>query len=418
MDDELARKTAGAEAPSGMTAILSADTPRPFLTAGLPGTGGAIKSIPEDFTVEEIPAFPFSGAGDHLVLLVEKRGMTTFQAAAEIAGACGVGERDVGFAGIKDAFAVARQHFSVEAASIPTLPQQLRVISASRHAHKLRAGMLAGNRFTVRIRGCEHPENAEPILAEISERGMPNFFGEQRFGAGRDVSAQVGRSLLAGDIGRALSDYVSVSGAGEPERTRAARQAFSEGKPGEAMSLFPQACFSERTIVSGLSDGEPPERVLYRAFPRRLIRLFLSAVQARIFNNILARRIDSIDRFLPGDIGMFACGATFFRGAQPGDPRLATLEVSPSGPLFGTKIPLADGEAGEMEKSEIARFMGDAAGQRTHFKGVDLTGTRRRLREKAAGISAAPEGERDLVLSFSLGKGTYATELLREVMKT
>jgi tRNA pseudouridine13 synthase len=420
VDDDFARRSPGESGE--MTAILSSDT-RPFLTAELPGTGGKIKESPEDFIVEETPAFPFSGEGDHTIFFAEKRRLTTFKAAEIFAHLLGIHPNRIGYAGLKDSFAVTRQFFSAERVppealqSLP-LPPELRILSATRHPHKLRAGMLAGNRFSLVVRDCPRPENAERILAILAERGLPNYFGVQRFGSGRDVSAKVGGRLLLNDFAGALSAYVSVPGQDEPEQTRNARKVFADGNPREAISLFPPSCFFERGIIAGLLNGDAPERIFRRVFPKHLLRLFLSSVQSGVFNSVLERRISSLDSFLPGDIGMFSIGATFFRSAQPGDPRLKTFEVSPSGPIAGWKAPLADEEAGEIEREVLASagFSDLSVFRASHLHGISLEGTRRRLRVRVSDISLRIDG-RDIHISFFLPKGSYATEVLREVLK-
>ncbi len=434
-DDEEAHRTAFR---SWMTVVLSSDAStsrspsgailppdKPLLTASLPGTGGSIKNSPEDFVVEEVPAFPFSGAGDHLIFQIEKRGIPTFAAIERISRALGVARDEIGYAGLKDAAAISRQFLSVagvgeDAVRSISLPDG-KVLSVSRHAHKLRAGMLSGNRFAITVRGCDHPENAAPITEVLSRRGIPNYFGEQRFGGGRNVSAIVGRALLLGDFAGAIGAYVSVEGAGEPEETRAARRLFSEGRLAEALDAFPSRASFERRIVSDMLSSRNPEWIFRSVFPRKLLRLFISAVQSDVFNRVLAGRINSLDRFIDGDIGMFSGGATFFRKAVPGDPRLASFEVSPSGPIVGYKAQLADGTAGEMELQALAAagiqdlsvFRAKAAGP-----GLSFEGARRRLRARLVEPAVREGAESSIIiLSFFLEKGAYATEVLREVTK-
>ncbi|MFH0961346.1 MAG: tRNA pseudouridine(13) synthase TruD [archaeon] len=420
MDDDSALLT-----EKGMNGILSSDTceNKPFLTELLPGTGGEIKTSPEDFFVEEIPAFPFSGEGEHLILLVEKRGLTTHRAAEILAGTAGVSSEKVGYAGLKDAFALTRQFFSVQTPGGPpeTAAPGLRIVSATRHAHKLRAGMLSGNRFKIRIRNVRAPGNAAAILEVLGSRGLPNYYGSQRFGSMRSVSAKVGFALLRGDFELAVREYLSVSGAQEPDKTRSARSLCSEGNFSEAARTFPPGCFYELRLISLLEALGNPESAFRRTFPKHLLRLFVSATQSEVFNKILSERIRSIDSFIDGDVGMFEKGAVFFRHAVPEDPRLKTFEVSPSGVLVGNKAILAEGAAGEIERRAISStgFSESESFPKSRLP-FRLDGSRRRLRERIseASISAAPDGTEDILISFVLPKGTYATEVLREVTKT
>jgi tRNA pseudouridine13 synthase len=128
-----------------------------YLTAEVPGTGGAIKGSPEDFLVEEIPAYQPGGQGEHCYALVEKRGITTLEALRRISKALGVQERDLGYAGMKDAVGVTRQTISIPRVAPETvLALQIpavSVLSAVLHGNKLRLGHLKGNRFRIRVRG-------------------------------------------------------------------------------------------------------------------------------------------------------------------------------------------------------------------------------------------------------------------------
>jgi tRNA pseudouridine13 synthase len=148
---------------------------------------------PEDFVVEEIDAFEASGSGEHLLLTVEKRGMNTAFAAATIARWAGIADIGVGYAGLKDRHAVTRQRFSVhlpgrDPPDIAALESQdLRVLRSERHNRKLPRGALAGNRFELVLREVEGDRrDIESRLAVIAQRGVPNYFGEQRFGRGGD----------------------------------------------------------------------------------------------------------------------------------------------------------------------------------------------------------------------------------------
>src|SRR5437899_11014052 len=124
--------------------------------ADLPGTGGASKLTPDDFMVEEVPAYPPKGEGDHTFLWIEKRGRTTLEAVRALAQTLGVDPREAGMAGLKDRQALTRQWVSLprvdpERARAVVL-EGVRVLDAQRHPHKLRTGHLAANRFTITIR--------------------------------------------------------------------------------------------------------------------------------------------------------------------------------------------------------------------------------------------------------------------------
>lgn len=151
----------------------------------------------EDFRVEEIDGFDASGSGEHLLLSIEKRGMNTTHAARRIAQWAGVAESAIGYAGLKDRHAVTRQRFSVwlpkkvspDLASLQS--DDFMVLAADWHSRKLPRGALTGNRFVLALRDVEGTcADIEERLQTIAARGVPNYFGEQRFGRGGDNVVQ------------------------------------------------------------------------------------------------------------------------------------------------------------------------------------------------------------------------------------
>ena len=171
---------------------------------GAPVLRATLRGRPEDFFVEEIDGFEASGSGEHLLLTVEKRGMNTAFAAQRIARWAGVPEMAVSFAGLKDRHAVTRQRFSVhlpgrEAPELATLESDdLRVLASHRHARKLPRGALAGNRFVLLLRDVAGDrESIEDRLRAIAAAGVPNYFGEQRFGREGD-NVELARRMFAG----------------------------------------------------------------------------------------------------------------------------------------------------------------------------------------------------------------------------
>ncbi|MGN6113634.1 MAG: tRNA pseudouridine(13) synthase TruD [Luteimonas sp.] len=176
------------------------------MTASLPQAHGApvlsarIRVAPEDFRVDEIDGFEAEGSGEHLLLTVEKRGMNTAFAAKLIAQWAGIDEAGIGYAGLKDRHALTTQRFSVHlprriAPDTAALEahEGLRVLGATWHSRKLPRGALAGNRFALRLRGAAGARDAvDARLQAIAARGVPNYFGEQRFGRDGD---NVGNAL-------------------------------------------------------------------------------------------------------------------------------------------------------------------------------------------------------------------------------
>ena len=318
-----------------------------------------MRVAPEDFRVEELDAFDASGSGEHLLLVVEKRGMNTGFAAKRIAAWAGVPEAAVGHAGLKDRHAVTRQRFSVhlpgrEAPDVAALEADgLHVIGQARHARKLPRGALAGNRFELVLRDVQGDSDAiEARLRTIAARGVPNYFGEQRFGHG------------GGNVAEAL------------------------------------AMFAGRRV-------------------RREQRgLLLSAARSELFNRVLAMRVaeGTWDSAVPGEAWILDGSRSVF-GPEPFDAalagRLAAFDIHPSGPLWG-KGDLRTAEAAMALELSVLETP-DAALLARGLEQAGLRQERRALRLRPEGLGWDRPATDALRLSFSLPPGTYATAVLAEL---
>ena len=174
------------------------------------GASATLKRLNEDFTVTELPLQPPSGEGEHIWLDIEKNGANTAFVAQQLAEAAGVQERDVGYAGLKDRYAITRQWFSIylpigkgkgETPDLTPLQHpEFRVLGQNRHVKKLRPGDLQGNRFRIVLRDVAGDRDAvEANLKAVASQGVPNYFGAQRFGHdGGNV--EQGRAMLAREI--------------------------------------------------------------------------------------------------------------------------------------------------------------------------------------------------------------------------
>jgi tRNA pseudouridine13 synthase len=347
------------------------------LTADLPGTGGLLRVSPEDFVVEEIPAYAPSGEGDHTFVEIVKRDLTTPEAIRRIAAALGVREGDVGAAGMKDRHAVTRQWLSLPP---PVTPERARsltspdlsVVAAARHPHKLRTGHLRGNRFVLRIRGVTVPaaeaaRRAEAILAALARPpGAPNWYGEQRFGRHGDNAAR-GRAILRGE---------------RPSRP----------------------------------PRDPREK-----------RFLVSSYQSELFNRYLEQRMKDglYARVLQGDVLRKVATGGLFVSSDPAvdQPRLDAGEVTPTGPMFGHAVrpsPPEDGEAGRREAA-LLREEGISPADFARL-GRLAEGTRRPIGVPLSdhgAIAIGDDGDGGAIeLRFVLPPGAYATVIAAEVIKT
>jgi tRNA pseudouridine13 synthase len=392
-----------------------------YLTAQLPGIGGVIRSRPEDFVVDELPLYEPCGAGSHLYLRVEKRGLTTFDLLREVAAALGCRERELGYAGLKDARALTRQTISVPGAT-PADVDKLRIegvkiLSAQAHRNRLRPGHLAGNRFSIRIRevATDAAERAASILAVLEHLGVPNRFGRQRYGA-LGNSHRVGRAILRGEFEQAVSEVIGAPEQIEHSGWRAAAEAFHGGQLTAAMRLLPRHCRHERRLLEMLHTGKGPRQALL-AMPRKLLRLYLSAYQSSLFDRVVGMRLASLERLWPGDLAYKHANGACFLVEDPAleQPRAERFEISPSGPLFGYKTKLATAQAGLLERSLLDNE-GITADSFRLPAGLAMEGERRPLRVPLGATSCRVDGE-GLVLDFVLPAGSFATTVLAEIMK-
>ncbi len=398
----------------------------PHLTSELPGVGGVIKRYDEDFFVEEIPLYPASGEGTHVYFQIEKRGLTTLAAISTIARELGRKPRDIGYAGLKDAHGVTRQMLSTEhidPARIESLDLgRIRVLSMTRHTNKIKLGHLTGNRFVIKIRDTiETPlPLARPIVDRLAARGVPNYFGPQRFGS-RGDNAAIGLAVLRDDFDEAIALMLGRPSDFDTGDARRARELFDAGDLEESAAAWPWKLASQTRVCRAFAQSSGDARAAWRAVDHTLRKLYVSSVQSELFNLVVARRIGHIDRILDGDVAVkHANGACFIvEDANAETPRCRAFEISASGPLFGKKMKEPTGEPADIEADVLAQ----SVLRREQIRAKDgskLDGARRPLRvplsEPEVDAGADDRGPY-LRLSFSLPKGAYATNVTREVCK-
>ncbi len=392
-----------------------------FLTCHTTGTGGSIKETPEDFRVDEIPLYTPCGEGEHLYLEVEKRGLTTFDLMSRLAKALGVKEREMGYAGLKDARATTRQFVSVSGVrpeqALALELEGVRILSARYHRNKLRTGHLAGNRFQIRIRGVIDGalEAALDALHILQMTGVPNRFGSQRYGV-MGNSHIIGHALLRGDYPEAARQIIGIPERINNERWRQAAQQFAAGDLDGALQALPGRFRDERRLIMALKEGRSAEQAVL-VMPRKLQRLYLSAYQSHLFDRVVDMRLASLDQLWPGDLAYkHANGACFVvQDPQAEQPRADQFEISPTGPMFGHKMMVAQGQAGLLEQGLLDKE-GLVLENFRLGKGLAMEGERRALRVPLGAPEAEQDGD-DLLLSFGLPRGSYATSVLHEIMK-
>lgn len=422
-------------APSGPAPSPSPLPAARYLTDDIPGIGGVIKQRPEDFLVEEIPLYEPSGEGEHLYLLVEKRAMSTFEAMGVLAHHFGVRHDSIGYAGLKDKKALTRQVFSIHVPGkrpedFPMLQHdQMAVLWVDMHANKLRQGHLKGNRFSIKVRSTEMSRAiaARRILDRLVRHGVPNYFGEQRFGHLLN-NHLVGRALIRRDF-RAVLDILLGPTPYHTDTQAQARERYVAGDYAGALAAFTRSLHTERTMLRLLAKGVEPEHAV-RAAGTRALSFFVSSWQSEIFNRVLDARVadGTFGSLLVGDLAFHHASRNTFHvtpevlAQEDTAPRLASFEISPSGPMWGVRMRRAEGEIDRREV-ETLEATGVTLAELEAFDRTSrdlIEGARRPLRVSISDIDV--EGGIDehghyVRCAFDLPRGAFATMVMREVIK-
>ena len=331
---------------------------------------GVIRSTPEDFQVDEIQQFTPSGEGEHDWLHVQKTGENTDWVGGLLAKIAEVPRKDVSYAGMKDRHAVTTQWFSIQMPGREApdwkaqLPDSIELLDEQRHNRKLKRGALKGNTFKLMIRdfkggGSDEENEAElkASIARIVEQGIPNYFGEQRFGA------------------------------------------FN----------LAQGCYENIRKAEQWFKGE----FKVKSRPKRSI--YLSAARSWIFNHILSERIKNgtWNTAVQGDMFMLDGSKSCFNEAVDDDiiQRLQEQKLQPTGALWGR------GELGS--KNKIAELENKIANEfKILCEGLEKHGLkqeRKALRLSVKDLEYSLIDKDVLFLTFSLPAGAYATSVLSEI---
>lgn len=309
--------------------------------------------------MDEVTLVEPDGKGEHVLLWIEKRNANTEWLAGQLARHAGVPRVDVSYAGMKDRRALTRQWFSVRLAARPEpdwavlKSNEFRILRTVRHSRKLKTGALRGNRFLIRARELQgDTQQLVDRLHRLARCGMPNYFGEQRFG--RDNS----------NLSGALSMFAGTAG-------RLSRQ-------------------------------------------RR--GLYLSAARSQLFNKVLADRVaaGNWNHPLVGDRLLLDGSRNSFVADRIDAEilrRTSTMDLHPSGPLWGAGDLQTAGEAERLERKSLTTMEDFCAG----LERSGLKQERRSLRARITDLSWTLAGD-ELELSFYLPRGGYATAMLRECL--
>ncbi len=409
----------------------------PYLTHTKP-LNGELKRRIEDFVVEEIlpngeickieqlnrnppprfqqeiPENTNPKKWDQLHVRMEKFNLETTFAIRQLSRGINSSIKRIGYAGLKDKRAVTCQRISLWKPDVEKIKKfGVRGI-ALHHAEwsdkRIELGDLRGNQFVITIRNIPHnEEKTRKIIDEFwdaAKQGLPNYYGEQRFGGYRKITHVVGKLLLENKIEEAVMTYLTKETEGEEEEIKMARKNVAETKDfSAALNEFPDKLHFEKTMLHHLHVNPRDFTGAFLALPRQTRYLFTHAYQSHVFNEIIAERVKrGITYAIEGDV----------------------LENGiPTAPLPGIRTIFAKGLAGEIEQNVLQRegvepsFFG-----RAKIGELSSWGARKPILLQAHELKILGaekdelfEGKTKAVVSFWLEKGMYATTVLRELTK-
>ena len=337
------------------------------------------KQSPRDFVVEEIPLYEFSGEGEHLILFVRKKNLTTNEMIGQLARYLNIKNRDIGYAGLKDKHAMTKQYISIHKNYEEALENfnhdGIKIISKTYHTNKIRIGHLKGNRFYIKVKKV-NPTSAVKIdeaLKNIAKDGMPNYFGYQRFG--NDGNNHIlGEKLAKGNA---------------REKNPRVKKLLINAYQSHLFNLWLSRRLEINMLVSSFKASEIEELL---NMPNDEIKKM--KLQKHPFKLISG---DIMEHYPKGKLFEFEASEHDFE-------RFNSRDISVTGLLCGKKVRVASDLAGEIEKDFNDEI--DADGAR-RYAWIYPTGIEGRFNQ----VEAQYE------MNFTLPKGSYATVLIEEIAK-
>lgn len=336
------------------------------------------KQSARDFVVDEIPLYEFSGVGEHIILHVRKKDMTTWQMVEAIAKYLNIASKEIGYAGLKDKNALTKQYISIHKSHEERLKSfehdAIKILSTTRHANKIKLGHLKGNRFFIRLKKV-NPTDALKIkeaLKEIEQEGMPNYFGYQRFGNDGD-NYKMGEEILLGH---------------RKEKNRKLRKMYINAYQSHLFNLWLSRRLEISTLVNNFEVKELENL------------LNMSATE-------LAHLKKQPQKFklLSGDTMMhYPHGRLFTLDVSEDIERFTHKDISPTGLLAGKRVKKSEDVALSIEKEYAPALEIDGARRYAWVFPFDFD-------------SEYKEDKAWFEMHFSLPKGAYATVLIEEIAK-
>ena len=428
------------------------------------GVGGVIRESVDDFVVEEVLVDGSKASVDgevparvlgstlqrqrYLLCVLAKHNWDTFIAVKNIAKSLGIDQTRVQFAGIKDAKAVTAQHITIENISMEDIAKvnvkdvEVRPIGYVREMLSL--FYLLGNNFIITIKSTKNPEaaakeNISQTMQELdSISGIPNFFGHQRFGTTRPITHLVGKALVHGNFEEAAMLFLAKPSVHEHPASRQARQELETTKNfKQAQADFPKQLRFEKIMLNHLADSPDDFVGAFQRLPIKLQALFVQAHQSYLFNRFLSERVKHglpLNEAVEGDyaVGVERSGLPMTSAAKVATAEnLAEVNIQVKAgrlrvalPIFGVKQKLSQGIMGQIEKEVLQREKVET--ENLSFNVLSRAGGKGGLRTavtpvkdfKLQSVSASADGKGcEAKVSFMLLRGSYATVVLREIMK-
>lgn len=412
------------------------------------GLGGKLRQEVEDFVVKEITNREEGDTGKYLILELKKLNWDTHHMTRSLSKVLRISQKRIGVAGTKDKRALTIQKISISDLEASELEKvhlkdiELKVLGRSKKSVEL--GDLTGNEFEITLRNIElSQEETEILLEKTTEEikaagGVPNFFGIQRFGAVRPITHIVGRMIAEGDFEKAAMTYIAEPFPAEPEDTKAARSYVKETRDFKTgLDQYPNRLGHEKAMMNHLIANPEDYVGSFLVLPKNLYRMFVHGYQSFIYNRIISLRIERglpLNEAVEGDIVCFKNEA-----GLPNNSKTEAITAEKvkainrlikkgrafvTAPLPGYISEFATGVPGEIEKEVLEELKVQLEGFRVEeVREMGSKGIRREILLKVDPSFRVSEdelnpGKTKAVLEFSLPKGSYATTVLREYMKT
>lgn len=385
-----------------------------------PGIGGTIKSMPEDFIVEEIgtdgTVFGFQSAvsrpdapGKYVHFILQKRNWSTSSAIGEIAKRLHVSQKNFNIAGNKDKLAITTQLASARGVTKESL-LALRIKDISINgvwsaADRVHLGELIGNRFTIKVRDtCDNAHERVAVISNELAGKIPNYFGEQRFGSTRKNTHLIGLELLKGNLEEATIRFLCETTEETNAEAREARKELSETRDfSKALGYFPKHLRLERSVLAHLANNPNDFTGALRHLPRNILLLFVHAFQSHMFNRLLSDRL--AEGQLELEEGEYFCGETL------GFPNISKSEAEGwiCGKLIGYSTPLNAREKSLLDELGIEK-------EAFRMKMLPELASKGSYRTLLAPLKDFNFNGGNITFAFALPSGSYATVAMREFM--